>query len=160
MALRIKFRALLPISGEAIENGELIIEDGNILEVCSKVSERKTQETLDLSDQLLLPGFINAHSHLGLTALENKLSPSNSFADWIRDLIPVNTVLTDEERARGIHKGAYKMKHSGVTGLADYVSDSSLLETIGGLGFRSILFKEVIGFPENSRDDFLHSPSG
>ncbi|MEK9628101.1 MAG: amidohydrolase family protein [Nitrospinota bacterium] len=153
MVLKIKFRALLSICGEPIENGELILEDGNILEVCSRVSERKTEETLDLSDQLLMPGFINAHSHLGLTALANKLTPSNSFAGWIRDLIPVNSALTDEERIRGIHKGANEMKCSGVTGLADYVADSSLLEPMGGLGFRSILFKEVIGFPEKRAEE-------
>ncbi len=148
MALKIKFRALLTQCGEPIENGELIIENGNILEVFTQESKVKTEDTLDLSDHLLMPGFVNAHSHLGLTALANKLSPSDTFAGWIRDLIPLNSTLNDDERMEGIRQGAKEMKSSGVTGLADYVADPALLKVIGDLGFRSVLFLEIIGFQE------------
>ena len=146
MALRINFRALLTQCGEPIENGELIIENGTILEVSTQISKRKTETTLNLSDHLLMPGFVNAHSHLGLTALAKKLSSSKSFASWIRDLIPLNSALSEAERMEGIQKGAREMKCSGVTGLADFVADPGLLDRIGSLGFRSVLFLEVIGF--------------
>lgn len=152
MALKIKFRALITQCGEPIENGELVIENGNILEVTPKTSEIKTENTLDLSDHLLMPGFVNAHSHLGLTALENKLSPSNNFAGWIRDLIPLNSKLNDLERIEGIRKGAEEMKRSGVTGLADFVSDPNLFQSIGDLGFRCVLFLEIIGFQKKQAE--------
>jgi cytosine/adenosine deaminase-related metal-dependent hydrolase len=148
MDLKIKFRVLLTQCGEPIENGELIIEGGEIVTISSYPSGGEAEETLDLSDHLLMPGFVNAHSHLGLTALEKKLSPAKNFASWIGDLIPFNVALSDEERMRGIRMGADEMKASGVTGLADYVSDPALLESIAGLGFRSVLFLETIGFQE------------
>ena len=148
MALRINFRALLTQCGEPIENGELIIENGTILEVSPQISQIKTEATLNLSDHLLMPGFINAHSHLGLTALANKLSSSKNFVGWIRDLIPLNSALSDAERIEGIQKGAREMKYSGVTGLADYIADPGLIDSIGSLCFRSVLFLEVIGFQE------------
>lgn len=154
MVLKIKFRVLLTQCGEPIENGELIIENGNILEVSSQISKVSTECTLDLSDHLLMPGFVNAHSHLCLTALANKLSPSNTFAGWIGDLIPLNSAMNDEERMEGIRKGAKEMKTSGVTGLADYVADPALLGAIGDLGFRSVLFLEVIGFQDNRAEGF------
>ena len=116
------------------------------------VSKVNTEYTLDLSDHLLMPGFVNAHSHLSLTALENKLSPSKNFACWIRDLIVLNSALKGEERVGGIQKGASEMKSSGVTGLADYVADSALLDSIGGLGFRSVLFLEIIGFQDKKAE--------
>ena len=148
MALRINFRALLTQCGEPFENGELIIENGTILEVSPQISKRKTEATLNLSDHLLMPGFVNAHSHLGLTALAKKLSSSNSknFASWVRDLIPLNSALSDAERMEGIQKGAREMKYSGVTGLADFIADPGLFDPIGSLGFRSVLFLEIIGF--------------
>ena len=153
MTLKINFRALLTQCGEPIENGELIIENGTILEVSPQISQRKTETTLDLTDHLLMPGFVNAHSHLGLTALADKLSPSKSFAGWIRDLIPVNAALSDDERMKGIQKGAGEMKNSGVTGLADFVAEPGLLDPIGGAGFRSVLFLEIIGFQEKRARD-------
>ena len=87
MALRINFRVLLTQCGEPIENGELVIENGTILEVSPQISSKKIEATLNLTDYLIMPGFVNAHSHLGLTALANKLSPSENFAGWIRNLI-------------------------------------------------------------------------
>ena len=152
MTLKIKFRVLLTQCSEPVENGELIIEGGDILEISPQASKVNTEYTLDLSDHLLMPGFVNAHSHLSLTALENKLSPSTNFACWIRDLIILNTALKDEERIGGIQKGAIDMKSSGVTGLADYVADSVLLDSIGSLGFRSVLFLEIIGFQDKKAE--------
>ena len=149
MVLKIKFRALLTLCSEPIENGELIIEDGNILEISSEASNTNKYNLLDLSDHLLMPGFVNAHSHLGLTALANKLSYINNFARWVSDLILLNSALSDEERIKGVISGASEMRLSGVTSLADYVADPALLELINELGFRCVLFMETIGFQEN-----------
>jgi len=129
--------------GDPVENGELIIDGGNIVEISATQSG---DESLDLSDYLLMPGFVNAHSHISLTALEKKLSPSDSFTDWIRALISVNSALDNESRAQGIRSGAEVMRRSGVTALGDYVADPELLPVIGDLGFRSVLFLETIGF--------------
>ena len=145
MVQKIKFRALLTMCGEPVENGILIIDDGNIVEIATQWGSDEV--SLDLSDCLLMPGFVNAHCHLGLTALEKKLSPAKSFTDWIRALIPLNSALDNESRVRGIRAGAEEMKRSGVTALGDYVADPELLPVIGELGFRSVLFLETIGFP-------------
>ena len=148
MALKIRFRALLTLCTDEnpIENGELIIDDGKIVEISTQPGNKKNSDTLDLSDCLLMPGFVNAHCHLGLTALEKKLSPSLSFEDWIRALISLNSALDDKSRIQGIFAGAKEMKLSGVTALGDYVAEPGLLKIIGGLGFRSVLFLETIGF--------------
>ncbi len=144
--MKIKFRALLTQCGDPVENGELIIDGGNIVEISTTQSGDSENDDADLSDCLLMPGFVNAHCHLGLTALEKKLSPSDSFADWVRVLIPLNSALDNESRVRGIHAGAEVMKRSGVTALGDYVAEPELLPVIGGLGFRSVLFLETTGF--------------
>ena len=80
MVLKIKFRALLTMCSEPIENGLLIIENGNILEISSEALNPNANNVLDLSDHLLMPGFVNAHCHLGLTALADKLSSENNFS--------------------------------------------------------------------------------
>ena len=156
MVLKIKFRALLTMCSEPIENGLLIIENGNILEISSEALNPNTNNVLDISDHLLMPGFVNAHCHLGLTALANKLSSENNFSKWIHDLILLNSVLSYEERIRGILLGANEMKSSGVTGLADYVADPALLESIYELGFRCVLFLETIGFQESRAEILAH----
>ena len=101
--------------GDPIENGELIIEDGNIVKVVTQSSNDPA--ALDLSDYLLMPGFINVHSHISLTAFEKKISPTDSFVNWIRALISLNSALDDDSRVEGIRSGAEVMRRSGVTAL-------------------------------------------
>jgi len=160
MVLKIKFRVLLTLCGEPIENGVLVIENGNILEIISESLNANTHDALDLSDHLLMPGFVNTHSHLGLTALADKISYSNSFSKWVCDLISLDSALSDEERKKSIILGASEMKSSGVTGLADYVADSASLGLIYELGFRSVLFLETIGFQDSKADFLAHEIEG
>ena len=141
--MKIKFRALLTICGDLIENGEMVIDEGNIVEIGTTQSGNADT---DLSDCLLMPGFVNMYSHLSLTTLNKKLSPPDSFVGWIRELIPLNADLDEKSRIRGICEGAEEMRRSGVTALGDYVAKPELLPVIGGLGFRSVLFLEVIEF--------------
>ena len=129
--------------GDQIENGEIVINEGNIVEI---ETTQSGNHDADLSDCLLMPGFVNTHSHLSLTALNKKISSSDSFVDWIRALIPLNSDLDGESRVRGICAGAEAMKRSGVTALGDYVAEPELLPVIGGLGFRSVLFLEMVEF--------------
>ncbi|MZH03325.1 MAG: amidohydrolase family protein [Nitrospinae bacterium] len=153
--MKIKFRALLTMCGDPVENGELIIDDGNIVDIVTQPGN--DDDALDLSDYLLMPGFVNAHSHISLSALDKKLSPSESFADWIRALIPLNSDLDKESRVHGIQSGAEEMKRSGVTALGDYVADPELLPLIGDLGFRSVLFLETIGFHSEKAQELYKS---
>ena len=64
---------MLTMCGDLIENGEIVIDKGDIVEIATKQSGN---EDTDLSDCLLMPGFVNAHSHLSLTALNKKLFSS------------------------------------------------------------------------------------
>ncbi len=184
---------MLTLCGAPIENGELVVDDGKIVEISNQSANGKNDaaenaggendgandaakndgrgdggggvttatarnidggendDVLDLSDCLLMPGFVNAHCHLSFTALEKKLSPSPSpspspFADWIRALVSLNAAVDDESRLQGIYAGADAMKRSGVTALGDYIAEPELLKVIGGLGFRAVLFLETIGF--------------
>ncbi len=48
------------------ENGVLLIEDGKIKEVGETIKIPKDAEVIDLKGQYLLPGFVDAHTHLGI----------------------------------------------------------------------------------------------
>jgi aminodeoxyfutalosine deaminase len=147
--LKIKFKALLPMSGAVVENGELLIEQGCIKEVFGEQTPSTDSECLDLSDHLLLPGFVNAHCHLSLSALHGKVPRCENFTDWVRALLKENTQLPWVERVQSIKSGALEMLNSGVTTLADFMSHPELLPEYTALPFRQILFLEVLGFKKN-----------
>ena len=135
------------MSGEDYENGELVIERGRIMEVRSGVSESFAGGvTLDWSDCLILPGFVNAHCHLSLSGLQGKVARQARFADWIASVVAENATLSWHDRVEAIHREAQTLIESGVTALGDYFSHPELLVEYQALPFRQVLFLETLGF--------------
>ena len=58
------------------------------------IRDASTDEVVDLGEQALLPGLINAHCHLDYTCLRGKIPPQESFTDWIRAINAAKAKLT------------------------------------------------------------------
>ncbi len=57
---------VLTISGPPIQSGTVLVEDGKIVAVGDDVSVPEGTPTLDATDQYLMPGIIDVHSHMGV----------------------------------------------------------------------------------------------
>ena len=57
---------VVPIEGEPIENGTVLVVDGRIAAVGKKVRVGKGVEVVDATGKWVLPGFIDAHAHVGV----------------------------------------------------------------------------------------------
>ncbi|GAA4090543.1 amidohydrolase [Nonomuraea soli] len=57
---------VVPVDGEPIENGTVLIQEGKIVAVGADVTVPDGVETVDASGQWVLPGFVEAHGHLGV----------------------------------------------------------------------------------------------
>ena len=82
----IRARIVVTMCGAPIENGAVAVSGNRIVDVgrFDDVKARNAGNTLDLGEQALLPGLINAHCHLDYTCLRGKIPPQKSFTDWIR----------------------------------------------------------------------------
>ncbi|MDH5458495.1 MAG: amidohydrolase family protein, partial [Nitrospinota bacterium] len=143
---RILFQKLVTMSGDDYENGELIIDQGQIVEVRSGSNESFAGITHDWSDCLILPGFVNAHCHLSLSGLQGKIARQDRFVDWILSVVAENSALPWHDRIDALHREAQTLIESGVTTLGDYFSHPELLVEYQVLPFRQVLFLETLGF--------------
>ena len=78
----IRARTLVTMDGTPIDNGAVAVSENRVVDV-GKFGDIKTPnagEILDLGEQALLPGLINAHCHLDYTCLRGKIPPKKSFA--------------------------------------------------------------------------------
>ncbi len=57
---------VVPMDGEPIENATVIVTDGKISAVGTKVKVPKGVEVVDATGKWVLPGFVDAHAHLGV----------------------------------------------------------------------------------------------
>jgi imidazolonepropionase-like amidohydrolase len=73
-------------SGRILTPGEVLVQGERIVEVGSKVSHPKDEETIDLGDSTLLPGLIDAHVHLFL-------HPGAEDLQTVQESVPQRTIL-------------------------------------------------------------------
>jgi len=145
------------MKGTKLSNGELFVEGNSIVSIESNMTESFEGDVIDLKDYFLMPGFVNAHCHLSLSALQNKVLKTEKFTDWVLSLIEQENILSEAERIEGLRKGVDVLLASGVTTLADYLGHSNLLNEYAKLPFRQIVFLEAIGFKESKAKDIVEN---
>jgi aminodeoxyfutalosine deaminase len=141
----IRSRVVVPMRGEPIENGAVVIDGDKIVAVgrFEAVKARQSGEVLDLGEQALLPGLINAHCHLDYTILRGKIPPPSSFADWIRAINAEKARLTAKDYVASIEKGFAEAQKFGTTTIANLTAFPELIGQIDA-PIRTWWFGELI----------------
>src|SRR5881227_3260335 len=103
---------------------------GSIVDVgkFSEVSARHSGEKIiDLGEQALLPGLINAHCHLDYTCLRRKIPRQKSFSDWIRAINAEKAKLSSDDYVASINEGLAEAKRFGTTTIANLTAFPELI---------------------------------
>ena len=139
---------VLPISSAPIRDGAVLVEAGRIAFVGAASAVTVTPgaiRTVPLGNAALMPGLVNAHSHLELTLLRGFLEGLD-FRDWLgalttirRDLMSED-VLLDASRA-----GIREALRNGITCLADTTDSGAPLTAMREYGVRGVAYLEVFG---------------
>src|SRR5690242_4343961 len=141
MAISFRARWIFPIDRPPIESGYLTIEGERIVDVGL---ERLGSTAVDLGPVALLPGLINAHTHLEFSDLRKPLgSPKMSLPAWIR-LVIAERGKSSSPEGDPLELGVVESLRNGVTTLADICTadrPSPILDP-------SISLFEVIGFSQ------------
>src|SRR5689334_24247560 len=103
----IRARTVVTMDGAPIENGAVAVSGNQIADVgkFDEIRARNAGEIVDLGEQALLPGLINAHCHLDYTCLRGKIPSQKSFADWIRAINAKKAKVLPKDYVASINKG-------------------------------------------------------
>ena len=107
------------------------------------------KQTVDAKGKLILPGFINGHTHVPMTLLRG-LHDDVSLDDWLRKYIfPAEAKNVTEDFVRwGTRLAAAEQIRSGVTTFADmYYFEDAIAEETKATGMRGVLGETFIDFP-------------
>ena len=129
----IRARVVVTMDGSPIENGAVAISENKIVDVGTfpEISARQsTNEIVDLGEQALLPGLINAHCHLDYTCLRGKIPRQKSFTDWIRAINAEKAKLSPKDYVDSINRGFAESKKFGTTTIANLMAFPELTAQI------------------------------
>ena len=108
-------RWVVPVVGEPIEHGVVTVRGGRIAHV-GRTSDSAIE---DLGDVVLLPGLINAHTHLEFSDLTQPLGqPGQVFPRWISDVIQWRRGRTADPR-RAVEQGLDQSTRCGVAAIGE-----------------------------------------
>jgi cytosine/adenosine deaminase-related metal-dependent hydrolase len=150
MPLIYSARWILPVIDAPIEHGAIAIEDSTIVGVGTRADlTRRFPDTPvnDFGEAAILPGLVNAHSHLELTVMRGFLeAEENDFFAWLRKLTVARTAMTPDDLFVSASCGASEAARAGITCVGD--SSSTAVESIKALkqvGLRGIVYQESFG---------------
>ncbi len=147
-------RWALPITSPPIPDATVAVDDGKIAYVGSAANAPKG-EIVDFGDALILPGLVNAHTHLELTVMRGFLEDL-SFVDWIGKLRRGrNEVLTNESLLDSARLGINEGIRAGVTCYADTCSTGVVMQAMREAGVRGIMYQEVFAPAPEGADEAL-----
>src|ERR1041385_4210212 len=130
----IRAQVVVTMDGPPIENGAVAISANQIAAVgkYSEVSERYLgDEIVDLGNDVLLPGLINAHCHLDYTCLRGKIPRQQSFTDWIRAINAEKSKLSPQDYVASISEGFAEAKQFGTITIANLTAFPELIRKRG-----------------------------
>lgn len=156
----VRARLVVPMEGPPIENGAVSISGERIREVGKfrHVAATNHGETIDLGEQAMLPGLINAHCHLDYTCLRRKIPRQKSFTDWIRAINSEKAALSRADYIESIKEGFSEAAHFGTTTIANLTAFPELASQMTER-IRAFWFAELIDVraPLHSSDGLASS---
>ena len=143
-------RWILPIISPMIQDGAVAVDNSTIVAVGSYrdlVAKFPDSRITDFGEAAILPGFVNAHSHLELTVMRGFLErEENDFFAWLRKLTVARLAMTAEDLLVSATCGAIEAARAGVTCLGDASSAATqAIRALREVGLRGVVYQESFG---------------
>jgi cytosine/adenosine deaminase-related metal-dependent hydrolase len=154
----LRARWVFPVWGAPLENGVVEITAGRI----SAVHDRSDPATVDLGNAAIVPGLVNAHTHLELSDVDAPLQPAAPFTAWLKTVIAHRRARASRAPAVAANvaadlaapvRGRDESGRRGTTTIGDIAGPNWNTTFAPGTGPRIVPFLEVLGLvPERAAD--------
>src|ERR1051326_277046 len=156
---------ICPVSSPPVHNGSIAVENGRIValplgegEARARQGEASNNGAAAPGEGLnrvifpgcaIIPGFVNAHSHLELTMLRGFLDDL-PFSEWIPKLTHAKyKQLTRDEMLASARLGCVEMLRAGVTCLGEVMDLGTAWPAMREFGLQGVAYQEVFGPSES-----------
>ena len=145
---------VIPEAGMLLRNAAVHVSDpGRIsrLEPWQSPPPNLETKVVDWGCAIILPGLVNAHTHLELTHLPGQEKRPASFTQWLAEVIREKQRWSRADIQETIIRGARQSLASGTTLLGEISSSGISREALKHEKLRKLIFEEVIALtPEKA----------
>src|SRR4051812_28705194 len=142
---------LLPISEPPIRDGWLAVDRGRVVAfgAAGKRVLSDGAQVVDLGEVAVMPGLVNAHTHLELSYLRDEVPPASQFVTWIRGVMKARRERPDPSGKEILDAVESAVRECVACGTAIVGDISNTLVTFDPLlrsSLAAVVFYELIRF--------------
>ncbi len=140
---------VLPIAASVIRRGWVLTSGGRVV-ACGPDSQEPSGapaalETIEHGDAAILPGLVNAHTHLELSWMHNQVPPSASMPAWAARLMLLRRTVVSEPPAP-ILDAVCEVRRAGTSLVGDVTNTLAAYDALADSDLGAAVFREVLGF--------------
>jgi cytosine/adenosine deaminase-related metal-dependent hydrolase len=139
---------VVPIDGRPVRDGWVTVDRGRIVATGHRTSPGDVPE-VDLGDVAVMPGLVNAHTHLELSYLRDEVAPASEFVSWIRALLAARRQQPDARSPEVLAAISGAVVEAIACGTAVVGDISNTLASFGALArspLAGVVFYEIVKF--------------
>jgi cytosine/adenosine deaminase-related metal-dependent hydrolase len=139
---------VLPVSSPPLRDGFVAVRDGLVTAVGASADRPRGSavQELDLGATILMPGFVNAHTHLELSHLEGAVPGDRGFVPWIEEQLRVRGERSSDDVPGAIDKAVGFLEAAGTSAVADVSNSLATVRALGESGLHALVLHEILGF--------------
>ena len=137
-------RWVFPATSPPLPGGRVTIRGEQILSV-DPAGDRAAD--IDFGNAAIIPGLVNAHTHLDLSGMRGVVPPGLDFVGWLRGVIDHRRSRTAEQMATDVRDGLDECLRFGTTLVGDIASGGSSWNSLVETPIWALCFRELLGLP-------------
>lgn len=141
-------QGLVPGDGLPLHDGAVVLEaDGTVLEVgpAAEILPRHQGAQVERVEGVLVPGLVNAHTHLELSALRGEVPGGRGFVPWVEGLIGARACASPGDTDRGVARAVVELDAAGTVAVGEVTNTLAAVGALVRGGFAGAVFHEVFG---------------
>ncbi len=159
-------RYVLPVASPPVHDGALAVDDGRIQAVGARADVLEQAgdgaEVRDLGDAVLMPGLVNAHTHLELSGIA-EASPGVAAGDymgWLRVFVERRAAVDERQAWSAAERAVEASVSRGTVAVGDVSNEAWIASILAGSTLHGIVFHEIFGFPAALAERLLAEAAG
>jgi len=150
---------LLPVASAVVRDGAVAVDGGKIIScgarehVLAEVGDRV--DVRDLGRAAILPGLINAHTHLELSWARSTALPGGDYATWLAALLEQRPAVEPQQSREAALAALARLAARGTVAVGDVANESWIVPLIARSGLHGTIFLELLGLRPSGAEALL-----
>jgi cytosine/adenosine deaminase-related metal-dependent hydrolase len=134
--------------GSPVADGAVVLDPAGVVVAVGAAADilpRHSGVAIERVRGVVLPGLVNAHTHLELSALRGQVPGGAGFVPWVEHLIGVRDEVQPEGDAAAIERAVDELSACGTVAVGEVTNSLAAVGPLARRGFAGCVFHEVFG---------------